>query len=295
MTAPRRRESVPSDHADLAGRAGPRVSPEIITADTLGLSAMRELFNAGFSGYLMPMHLDEVAFATHLERNDIDLTASPVLLEGDPVAFTLVGFRESDAWIGGMGTVPEARRGGRGRQVMRAALESARGRGCATAWLEVIDANRPALALYEQLGFTTVRDLSVWRLAQSPETAGTVSVELGRAQSWIAANRESAEPWQRADTMIAKLERAGDVLRAVGVEHGGALAGAAIYTLADGSARLLQIAASDEAVAAMLLHSAAGAAPLSLGNLPEGEPASQAIRDLGGELVVRQHEMRLAL
>ncbi len=49
------------------------MSTEIITADTLERTAMRELFNAGFSGYLVPMHLDEPAFATHLDRNDIDL------------------------------------------------------------------------------------------------------------------------------------------------------------------------------------------------------------------------------
>jgi GNAT superfamily N-acetyltransferase len=119
------------------------MSTAIITADTLERSAMRELVNAGFSGYLVPMHLDEAAFAAHLDRNDIDLAASPVLADGDPVAFALVGIRGADAWIGGMGTVPAARRSGHGREVMHAAVDLARARGCRSLWLESIGRATP--------------------------------------------------------------------------------------------------------------------------------------------------------
>ncbi len=78
-------------------------------------------------------------------------------------------------------------------------------------------------------------------------------------------------------------------------EQRGELVGAAIYAVTDGSARIIQIAAVDEAAASTLLRSAASAGPLSLGNFPADEPASQAMASLGGELVARQHEMRLAL
>ncbi|HEY3773730.1 MAG TPA: GNAT family N-acetyltransferase [Solirubrobacteraceae bacterium] len=271
------------------------MSTTIITAETLELSATRELFNAGFSGYLVPMHLDEPTFATHLDRNDIDLAASPVLVDGDPVAFALVGVRGADAWIGGMGTVPAARRKGYAREVMQAAVDLAHARGCRSLWLEVIDANRPALALYERLGFETVRDLVVWSLPQGVGADEAVALPLSRARSWIAAHRESGEPWQRADPVIAKLERDGEDLRAIALEQRGELVGAAIYTVSDGSTRIIQIAALDEASASTLLRSAAGAGPLSVGNVPEDDPASQAMASLGGKLVARQHEMRLAL
>lgn len=270
-------------------------SLSIITAQELERSALRDLFNAGFSGYLVPMHLDEAAFATHLDRNDIDLATSPVLVDGDPVAFALVGIRDADAWIGGMGTVPVARRSGRGREVMNAAVALARARGCESLWLEVIDANRPALALYEQLGFETVRDLVVWSLPQAAGAAEAVSVPLSHARSWITAHRESAEPWQRADPVIDKLERDGDELRAIALEQRGELVGAAIYTAGNGSARMLQIAAVDEDAASTLLRCAAGAGPLILGNVAEDDPASQAMASLGAELVASQHEMRLTL
>jgi ribosomal protein S18 acetylase RimI-like enzyme len=271
------------------------VSTEIITADALERAAIRELFNAGFSGYLVPMHLDESAFETHLEHHDIDLAASPVLVDGDPVAFALVGIRGADAWIGGAGTVPEARRRGHARRTMRAASDAARAAGCRSLRLEVIDANSPAVALYEQLGFETTRDLLVWRLPQSSEPGEAVAVELRRARSWIVANRPGPEPWQRADEGITKLEREGVELRAIGVERDGGLAGAAICTVTDDSARVLQIAACEEPIAARLLRSAASAGPLSLGNVAPDDPASKAAARLGGELVARQHEMRVAL
>lgn len=271
------------------------MSTEVITADTLEGTAMRELFNDGFSGYLVPMHLDDAAFAVHVERNDIDLAASPVLVDGDPVAFALVAIRNSDAWIGGMGTVPAARRSGQARRVMQAALAMARARGCSSAWLEVIDANRPALALYEQLGFETVRDLLVWRLPERPGPDEATAVQLSRARSWIAAHRASPEPWQRVDPVLTKLERDGEELRAIVAEQSGELTGAAIYSVADGSVRILQLTALSDAAAATLLRSAATAGALTLGNFPVDEPASRAMVSLGGELVVRQHEMRLTL
>ncbi len=271
------------------------MSTTVITADTLERSAMRDLFNAGFSGYLVPMHLDEATFATHLDSNDIDLAASPVLVDGDPVAFALVGIRGADAWIGGMGTVPAARRIGHAREAMHAAVDLARARGCRSLWLEVIDANQPALTLYERLGFQRIRDLVVWSLPEAVGTTEAVALPLSRARAWIAANRESDEPWQRADPVLAKLERDGDTLRAIAVEQRGELVGAAIYTVGDGSARIIQIAALDEAFASILLRCAAGAGSLSLANVAEDDPASRAMASLGGQLVARQHEMRLAL
>jgi len=82
----------------------------VLPADTLEPSALRELFNAGFSDYLVPMQLDAPAFAEHVRVNDIDLGCSRVVADDRPVAFALVARRGEAAWIGGMGTVPSHRR-----------------------------------------------------------------------------------------------------------------------------------------------------------------------------------------
>lgn len=63
----------------------------------------------------------------------------------------------SDDWVGfrGIEVSPEHRRQGLGLAVMDALLEWGAERGATTAYLQVLGDNAPALALYEQLGFTT--------------------------------------------------------------------------------------------------------------------------------------------
>ena len=260
----------------------------VLPADTLEPSALRELFNAGFSDYLVPMQLDAAMFAEHVRVNDIDLGCSRVVVDDHPVAFALVARRGEAAWIGGMGTAPSHRRRGLGERALVAGLEAAREHGCTEAWLEVIDGNARAIALYEKLGFAVTRDLIVWAL---PPRAGAPpasrSVEPEQAQAWIAARRPSPEPWQRADESVAKLAP----LRGLVVERGGAV----VLRERPEAVGVLQIAAADAGAAADVLLAAAGGRALRLSNAPAGEPASQALGDLGAEVAGRQHEMRLAL
>ena len=60
-------------------------------------------------------------------------------------------------WVGfrGIEVAPEARRRGLGLAVMAALLDWGASRGATTAYLQVLDGNEPALALYERLGFVT--------------------------------------------------------------------------------------------------------------------------------------------
>ncbi|GAB6986712.1 GNAT family N-acetyltransferase [Nocardioides pyridinolyticus] len=63
----------------------------------------------------------------------------------------------ADDWIGfrGIEVDPAHRRQGLGMAVMAALLEWGAERGATTAYLQVLGDNTPALALYEQLGFST--------------------------------------------------------------------------------------------------------------------------------------------
>jgi ribosomal protein S18 acetylase RimI-like enzyme len=63
----------------------------------------------------------------------------------------------ADDWVGfrGIEVAPEHRRQGLARTVMAALLEWGAERGAATAYLQVLGHNAPALALYETMGFTT--------------------------------------------------------------------------------------------------------------------------------------------
>ena len=49
-----------------AGRRAARSRAAVVPADPLGLAALAELFNEGFSDYLLPMRLDEAALRDHV-------------------------------------------------------------------------------------------------------------------------------------------------------------------------------------------------------------------------------------
>ncbi len=265
-------------------------------ADTLGLAGLAELFNAGFSDYVLPMQLDEAALREHLEDNDIDLRGSRVVIADGPAAFALLGVRGADAWVGGMATIPEQRRRGLGERALAGILAAAADRACRTVWLEVIEDNRAAIRLYARLGFCVVRDLIVWSLpATGPGTSSGRAIDERSAQVWIAANRPSHEPWQRADVVLDRLRDRGAPLGGLVVETAGAITGAIVYR--DGATRsVLQAAAADAAAAAgVLLAVAAGERDVRFTNAPSAEPFSFALQELGATVLVRQHEMRLRL
>ena len=270
-----------------------RVEP----ASTLDPSLLRELFNEGFSDYLLPMQLDDVAFRVHVDGNDIDLDCSQVAVEDRPAALALIARRGSAAWVGGMGTAPPYRRRGLGERALVVGLEAAAQRGCREAWLEVIDANRPAVALYEKLGFEVVRDVVVWSLAaQRDGLRASRPVDPEPAQAWIAAHREGREPWQRADESLDRLRARGTQLRGLMVDRDGEVAGAVVFRDDSDPVVTFQVAALDESAAGDALLAAAGEGRrLRLSNAPVGEPPSRALERLGARPVARQHEMRLAL
>ncbi len=268
----------------------------VVPAASLAPAELAALFNEGFSDYLIPLRLDEAALADHVRTNDIDLRISPVMVTDRPVAFVLVGRRGTDAWIGGMATVPQARRRGLGEQVMRSALTTAAGAGCRTAWLEVIDRNRAAVGLYERLGFERVRDLVVWSLAATDAAPPPANeIDARRAQAWIAEHRPDPEPWQRADAALEHLRAGGTQLRGLELERSGMVAGALVHRRTGRATTVLQVAASDEPAAADLLLAAAGGDALQLTNVPADAPASRVLAQLGAEAVARQHEMLLRL
>jgi len=267
----------------------------VVPAADLGAATLLEVFNAGFSDYLVPLRLDEATLRAHLHENDIALDRSPVALGEEPAAFALLGVRDGDAWIGGMATVPARRRNGLARQVLDAAVESAQEAGCSTMWLEVVDRNAAAVALYRARGFARVRDLVVWSLP-AVDRAGepTRAVDEREAQAWIAAHREEREPWQRADGTLARLREAGAALRGRVLERSGEVVGAVVYRDAT-TVNAFQLAAEDDEAADALLCAAANGRDLHLTNAPVEGRVSRVLGKRGAHAIAGQREMRLDL
>jgi ribosomal protein S18 acetylase RimI-like enzyme len=257
---------------------------DIRSARTLPPADRAELFNAAYEGYLVPFHVDEATLAFMDDAFDLDLDASRIVYhDGDRVGLGNLGVRGKDAWIGGVGVVPAARRSGIGEALMRALHEQARERGIRRVWLEVITENVGAFALYEKLGYRTVRDVEVWSLPAAAESeSATQEVSASEALERIRELGSGREPWQRAGETVA---RYGDARGLVSDE------GAAVYRRTGENVQLVQIAGNAEP----LLRSLRTFGPVSILNLPEDDPAAAAFRLLGGSVTIRQHEMLLEL
>jgi ribosomal protein S18 acetylase RimI-like enzyme len=262
---------------------------ELVPAETLPLDRLAELFTAAYEGYPLHVHVDEGTLAFMVDAYDLDLGRSRVASRsGEPVGLAMLAVREATGWIGGMGVVAAARRGGLGTILMRAVLDEARTAGLGEVGLEVLEPNDAAIRLYERLGFRRVRMLEVWSLAAAPPTASAREADPEAAHAWIRAHRRSGEPWQRADATLERLRG----VEAVELPD----AAAALVRVSDGRASVLQLAAHDvDAAADVLAATRARADTLSFLNVPEGDPASSALERLGGKLEIRQHEMSLAL
>jgi GNAT superfamily N-acetyltransferase len=260
------------------------VTLELGSARSITPGGRAELFNAAYEGYLVPFHVDETLLAFMDDAFDLDLDASRIAFrDGEPVGLGNLGVRGEDAWIGGVGVVPAARRSGVGEALMQALHEEARKRGVRRVWLEVIVENAGAFALYEKLGYLTVRDVEVWSLPPSfsePSAAQDVSAKAAHAR--IRELRTEREPWQRADGTLAHYSDAQGFVTD---------AGAVVYRQPGENVQLVQVAGEAEP----LLRALRTLGPVSVLNLPEGDPAANVLRELGASTVVRQHEMLLDL
>ena len=255
------------------------MSLELLSARSLAPAERAELFNAAYEGYLLPFHVDEHQLVFMDNAFDLDLDASRIAYrDGEPVGLGNLGLRGEDAWIGGIGVVSSARRSGVGEALMRGLHEQARERGVRRVWLEVIVENTGALALYEKLGYRHVQDVEVWTLpGDEGEHAGR---EVSPAEAKMQLP-EKHEPWQRA---TGTLERYEDV-RGLVTDSG------AMLFCVRTTAQLQQYAGEPEPLL-RALRTYGDAYAL---NLPADDPAATVLRELGGSVVVRQHEMLLEL
>jgi ribosomal protein S18 acetylase RimI-like enzyme len=259
---------------------------ELRSAATLADDPLAELFTEAYADYLVPVTVPAEALRFMAAAYDFDREASLVAIRNDEfVGLVNLGLRGPEGWIGGLGVVPSERRRGTGRRLMEAVHEEARARGVERVWLEVIVENTQAVALYEQLGYTHVRELEVWSL---PGAAGEpAECPAADAHAWIREHRNEREPWQRADasfeidegTLGLMVQDAAAVVRVSGDRVG-----------------VVQLAGRTAAALRELLSGARSLGEtLGVLNLPANHLAGGALLELGGRVDVRQHEMVLAL
>jgi GNAT superfamily N-acetyltransferase len=255
------------------------VTLDLRSARSLAPAERAEVFNAAYEGYLLPFHVDERQLAFMDDAFDLDLDASRIAYrDGVPVGLGNLGLRGEDAWIGGVGVVSSARRSGVGEALMRELHEQARERGVRRVWLEVIVENSGAFALYEKLGYQQTQDVEVWTLPGAEGDHEGREVAAAEAKEQLP---ERHEPWQRADGTLSSY----DDVRGLVTDSG------AMLFCVRSTAQLQQYSGEPEPLI-QALRTFGDAYVL---NLPADDPAASVLRELGGSVAVRQHEMVLEL
>ncbi|WP_257463492.1 GNAT family N-acetyltransferase [Archangium lipolyticum] len=182
------------------------MAPEISSASSLPLERLAEGFAASFAGYVVPISADVRAFEQRLRTEHVHLADSLVMMkEGRLVALALVARRNVTSRVAAMGVVPELRRGGLGRELLRRVLDEARARGDRSVRLEVIESNTPAVALYERMGFQVRRRLVGWEGTPPEQAVPLEEIPLVTALEAILRYGEPGLPWQLAPETVAGL------------------------------------------------------------------------------------------
>jgi len=259
------------------------VAIELRASSSFSYEQLAAVFTAGYVDYFLPFRIDAPALRAMNDAFDIDLDVSRVALrDGDPVGLANLGIRDAEAWVGGVGVVPDARRAGVAETMMEALHEQARARGVETVWLEVIEQNDAAFRLYDKLGYVVEREVEVWTLADDGAGGSAAEVDASEAHELVRRVRTSREPWQRADGTLAHF----DDLR--GLRGDG---GAAVFRTA-GVVQLFQIAGTE---LEELLRTLRAHGTVSALNVVVDDPAAAALGSLGATVAVRQREMSLTL
>ncbi|KAA3436521.1 GNAT family N-acetyltransferase [Rufibacter hautae] len=137
-------------------------------ADNQTVDQLCALFNAAFSNYIMPLSLTPEVMALKLRRDGTNLTLSPLVLDHkEPVGFIFQNLGDwqgkKTAYNSGTGVVTKARGQGLTSKMYAFCLPYLKEYGVEQCLLEVIQENKRALGIYEQLGFEVTRSFHVFR------------------------------------------------------------------------------------------------------------------------------------
>lgn len=133
--------------------------------------------NAGFEGYVVPMHLTVEQYERRFRAEHLDPLASTIWFAGDaPVILSLICRRGRDSRMAAFGVASALRSQGLAKPAVASAVDEARARGDRRMVLEVIEGNTHAIKLYESCGFVTMRKLEGYEW--SPPAAQHAAVNV---------------------------------------------------------------------------------------------------------------------
>ncbi len=278
------------------------ITPDLVLAADLSPSELTTLLNAVYADYYLPVHMDRAQFREMCAYEGIDLTQSFVaFVDGHPVGIALLSVRESEGWLSGVGVLPEFRRRGIARAVIRHIQGLAATVGLQRVWLEMLSQNDPGAALYQRLGFVKARDLLVLNAeaGRFEPSAAPANIQPITPDQWLThyhAFHDVRIPWQRSRR---SLQNRAAQLRGLGYWEDARLCGYLLYERHSDAHALYDLAVDpahprrlDVAKALLLaLHTYRSDLSSYIINVPANDPLLPAFTELQYRIWQQQHEM----
>lgn len=283
-----------------------------VSASSVSPALVWKAFVEGFRGYIVPVQIDEAAFTSMIEAEQVDVDSSIVALDtkGEPLGVCLLAIRDAVGWCGGLGVVPSMRRKGLGRHLMVRSIEMARARGLEQYVLECIDGNEAAHRLYLDLGFRVLRRLDLFdgipaSVLARDDRSPHIWVMDRPMSVWsdFGAYHRVQRPWQQ-DAASLPLTTPAESTAGLASGDPGRPEAYLIYRVpAQVGARVpiidtgcLSTGQDEQAALSSLLARLIAMYPgdrLYAGNVPEDDPFNQVLRAAGVPVSLSQSEMGL--
>ena len=223
------------------------------------LEEITRVFNNAFADYVIPMHLSEDVMAKKLLAENVQLQYSPGLFINN----NLVGFilnatdqKGGEYWVynAGTGVLPQHRGQHYARQLYNFSFSLLKKLGYPNHRLEVLTDNARAIAVYQSLGFATVRNMNCYKATVHKDLQATAAIRpIPIDETLFSTFWDITPSWQNSISCIQRLLADHTV---VGLFAGKQLAGYAIYVQPTGRLKQLAVGKSfrRRGYATQLLH-----------------------------------------
>lgn len=270
----------------------------------VSIEELLEAFNAAFEGYFVPLQLSVEQLAFKLQVDEVALEYSVGAFDkGKLVGFILHGIAEHQgkltAYNAGTGVIKAHRGQQLTNQLYEYILPILKSIGLHYSILEVIQENKAAVKIYQQVGFQILRGLTCYQQQQAiPDTAPARVQQRTGENLWLLPHylTDTTPTWQMAFHSIQHYQE--QLLQFIIVEQGQLLASLMVYQK---TGRILQLYVEPthrrKGLGSLLLGRAASfVTGLSIINVEETRTDLNAfLKHLGFEKTLKQYEMGLVL
>ena len=273
---------------------------EITTLKDCPIEEILNAFNGSFADYFVPLQLTQEQMTNKIRSELVDLNLSVGAFEGgELVGFILNAYNFVDGrklvYNAGTGVLPAHRNQALTKRMYNFILPEFWKANIDAGVLEVITENIPAISIYEKVGFARKRKLTGYKgLVKSGASTHYTIRDTGFNWETMKTFWDFTPTWQNSISVIEQLK---DTVRTYGAFDGEGLAGYILYNPV--SKRVLQFGVDKKyrgkgIASALFAHIANGEAPVTIINVDEGSPGTNAfLLKIGLQKFIEQYEMVL--